>query len=177
MRAFWGFTVTGLENVPEEGGVILAGNHVANADGVLIAVAVAPKRFMRGLGKQEVFKVPLLGWWLKANGQIPLDRRGDVGAMRAAVSVLKDGGCLLVLPEGTRSKTGKPGPAKAGLGFLAGVSGAPVIPVHIIGTDRWPRASRVELRFGPGVRFTGDPSDREASLAFGRDVMSRIFAL
>jgi len=157
--------------------VIISGNHVSNLDGPMIAAAAGKVRFVRGLGKAELFEVPVLGWFLRGTGNIRLDRRGDVGAMRAAIGVLAHGGSLVVFPEGTRSKDGKRGRAKAGVGFLAGSARAQVVPVHITNTDRLPPRAPVEVRFGEPLRYEGDPHDRQACLAFGEMVLDRVFKL
>jgi 1-acyl-sn-glycerol-3-phosphate acyltransferase len=172
----WGYKITGLENVPETGGMILSANHVSNLDGPVIGVSLSGKRFMRGMGKAELYSVPVLGWFLRKTGTFPVDRRGDVAAMRTAAAILAEGGCLLIMPEGTRSKDGKPGKPRAGVGFLAGMSRAPVVPARLIGTDGWPWR-RLEVRFGPPMRYEGDPNDREATLAFAQKVMDRVFSL
>lgn len=177
-RAFWGLRVTGLENVPRTGPVIVAGNHVSNLDGPLLAAAAGPARNLRFLGKAELFRVPVLGWYLRRLGMIPLERsRGDVGALRAALELLRSGGCLGFFPEGTRSKTGLPLPPKGGVGFLAGQSGALVVPARLVNTARFPWGRPLEVRFGEGLRFAGDRRRREDCLAFARRVMDRVFAL
>lgn len=177
-RAFWGLRVSGSEHIPRTGPLIVAGNHVSLADGPLVAVAVSPFRYMRFLGKAELFEIPLLGWYLRNTGSIPLDRqRGDVPAMRAALEILRRGGCLALFPEGTRSKTGSPGRPKGGVGFLAGQAGATVVPAHVINTGAFPWARPLEVRFGPGLKFVGDASAREECLAFAERVMERVFAL
>src|SRR5206468_1869693 len=150
---------------------------VSLADGLLLAIAVGPMRYMRGVGKQELFSVPLLGWFLRNVGFVPLDRRGDVSATRWAIDAVKSGGCLEIFPEGTRSKDGRPGRPKAGVGFLAGHTRALVIPAHLVNTDKFPMPAAMEVRFGEGVRFDGDPADRKACLDFGQKVLDRIFAL
>lgn len=177
-RLLWGLRVTGLENVPRAGAMIVAGNHVANLDGPLIGIALTGVRYMRGMGKAELYRVPILGWFMRRTGTFPVDRsRGDVAAMRAAGAILASGGCLAIMPEGTRSKDGRPLKPRAGVGFLAGLSRAPVVPVHLVGTDRWPGPCRLEARFGPPLRYEGDPNDREATLAFAQSVMDRVFSL
>lgn len=172
-----GLKVSGLEHVPERGPLLVCGNHVSYLDPLALAVAIGKRRYLRGLAKVELYDVPALGWFLRRAGTIPLDRgRGDVGAMRAALSLLEKGGCLGLFPEGTRSRTGKPGKARAGAGFLAGHSGAPVVPVHILGTQRaLPR--RLEVRFGEPMTFSGDASDGEACRRFSQAVLDRVFKL
>lgn len=177
-RVLWGLRVTGLENLPREGPLIVAGNHVSNLDGPLLAAAAASARTLRFLGKAELFRIPVMGWYLRRIGMIPLERRrGDVGAMRAALELLGRGGCLGFFPEGTRAKPDSPLPPKGGIGFLAGESGALVVPARIFNTAGFPWRRPLEVRFGPGLRFSGDRRRREDCLAFARQVMERVFAL
>ncbi|UPT72961.1 MAG: 1-acyl-sn-glycerol-3-phosphate acyltransferase [Elusimicrobiota bacterium] len=77
LSAVWGLKVTGLENVPLDGPLILASNHASNLDGPMMAVSVASRRRPFGVGKKELFDIPVLGWWLRATGNFPLDRQGD----------------------------------------------------------------------------------------------------
>ncbi len=178
IRAVWGLRVAGLEHVPARGPVILAANHVSNLDGPVLSVGASSVRCVRALAKVELFRVPVLGWFLRRMGTIPIDRRaGDVRALRAALEVLEAGGCLGVMPEGTRSKTGVPGRAKAGLGFLASVSQAAVVPARIVNTERCWRLRPLEVRFGPAMRFQGPAGDRQACRKFAQDVLDRVFTL
>ena len=169
--------MSGLEHLPAGGPVILAGNHVSLLDGPLLALAASPRRYVRFLGKAELFRVPVLGWYLARSGSVPLDRRGDVVAMRAALEILRGGGCLALFPEGTRSRTGLPGRPRAGVGFLAGLGGAVVVPARILNTGAFPWGRPLEVRFGAGLSFAGDARDREQCLAFAQRVMERVFAL
>lgn len=177
LRGLFGLKVSGQEHIPERGPVIIAANHVSNLDGPVLAVAAESRRFVRGLGKIELYRVPVLGWYLRNAGTIPLDRKGDVRAMRAAIDLLAAGGCLLMFPEGTRSKTGKRGPAKAGVGFVAAQAKAKVVPAHVINTEHFPPRGAVEARFGEPLTFDGDPHDRAACRKFGEDVLDRAFNL
>lgn len=177
LRIGGGFKVEGLEHLPETGPVIVAGNHEAYVDGVALGVAAAPKRFVQGLAKKELYRIPLLGWFLRNAGTIPLDRRGDVQAMRAALELLKRGGCLGVFPEGTRSKDGRPGRPKAGVGFLAARSGAAVVPARLRGMRDFPLGRGLRVSFGASLRLEDKRADRTACLAFSEEVMRRVFSL
>lgn len=178
LRAFWGIDISGLERLPRSGALIVAGNHVANLDGVLLAVTVSGARCLRFLGKQEAFQVPLLGWFLRQCGCIPLDRsRGDVTALRAAEEVLQRGWSLGLFPEGTRNKTGARVKPKLGVAFLAARTGARVVPVRLMGTSRWPRSGRLEVRFGEPMAFSGDASDKAQLRDFAQAVMDSVFTL
>lgn len=175
--AIWGVKVTGLENVPLDGPVIIACNHVSMIDPPLMSVAVAPRRRPFAVGKKELFEKPILGWWLRNTGNFPLDRGGDAtSAMRAALEVLEKGGCLAIYPEGTRVKPGEKRAPKAGISFLAFRAKAPVVPVRVLGTAEFPRKFPLEARIGEPI---APPSseDRETGLAYAKTVMERIYSL
>lgn len=153
VRRRWPVLVHGAEHVPSEGGVILASNHVGVIDGPLLAV-FAP-RPVHALTKQEMFAGGL-GGFLRAAGQVPLDRyAADPAAIRSCLRVLRDGGVTGIFPEGTRGD-GLLGRFHHGAAYLALVTGAPVVPVTMIGTrppgggsNALPaRDTTVELVFG-----------------------------
>lgn len=178
MTAVWRLKVSGLEHVPAQGAALIAGNHVSFIDPPLVGWAALPKRSLRYLAKMELFRIPILGWFMRNVGCIPLDRsRADVGAVRAALEVLGRGRCLLVFPEGTRSRDGRPGRPRGGVGFLAGKSGAPVVPARVVNTERFLSLGGLEVRFGEPLRFAGDPADRAQCQAFAELVMQRVFSL
>jgi 1-acyl-sn-glycerol-3-phosphate acyltransferase len=178
MMTVWRLKVSGLEHVPARGPVIIAGNHISFIDPPLVGWAALPKRSLRYLAKMELFRIPILGWFLRNVGAIALDRsRADVAAVRTALEVLGRGRCLLVFPEGTRSKDGRPLRPRSGVGFLAGKSGAPVIPARVVNTDRLLSLRPLEVRFGEPLRFSGDPGDRGQCQAFAELVMKRVFSL
>ena len=177
-RILWGLRVYGLEHIPEDGPLIVAGNHNANVDGPLLGVATGlARRFCLPLTKIEIFRVPVAGWFLTKVGTIPLDRRGDVQALRQAIEWVEGGHGLIIFPEGTRSRTGVPGKAKAGAGFLASRTGAPVVPVRIEGTRAWPFTRGLRITFGPPLRFEEKDADREACLRFSQTALDRVLSL
>ena len=148
-----------LEGLPTDGPLILASNHLSNADPPLIASWLTPAmgRAVHWMAKQEALDWPIAGAFLKANGAFGI-RRGaaDTDAFRLAKRVLDDGRVLGTFPEGTRSSTGALQKAKEGVTLLAIRTGAPILPVAVWGTERfWPRGSsflhpggRVHLRVG-----------------------------
>lgn len=173
----FGCKCSGLENIPEEGGVILAANHISNWDPP-VAAAFVPRNVCY-MAKEELFRIPLFGRAIRALGAFPV-RRGasDRAAIRKAINLLSDGACLGVFPEGTRSRTGALGKAEPGLALLAVKSGAPVVPAAIVGTNRifskgcfFPR---VEIRYGKPLTFTAERADRAAMQAFSDRVMAEI---
>jgi 1-acyl-sn-glycerol-3-phosphate acyltransferase len=185
MRLLFGLRSRGAEHVPAEGPVLLVANHASFLDPPLVGgVAPRPLSFM---AKAELFRVPLFGGFIRRLNAHPLRREGgDAGALRAALRVLKNGGALLVFPEGTRGADGILGPAKPGAGMLAVLGGARVVPVYISGSDRaWPRGRRfprpakVTVTFGPPLPVTvgGHASRKDDYEAVSRRMMAAIAGL
>src|SRR5262245_64995830 len=130
----------GVENVPEEGAVIIAGNHPSYLDPVLVALPI--KRKIRFMAWDALFKIPLLGQVIKAVGAFPVDIRRGRGeaAYHEARRVLESGEALGVFPEGQRSDQAAMGDLRAGVARLAVETGAPIVPVTIGGAMRaWPK--------------------------------------
>lgn len=124
--------VIGRENVPMEGGFILALNHRSNFD--VIMGGLSCPRQLHYMAKKELFQNKLLGWFLKKLNAFPLDRGGnDLKAIKTALSLLKSGEVLGIFPEGTRVKEGEDISAKAGVSMLALRAKVPVVPGVIVG--------------------------------------------
>lgn len=153
IRRRYDVTVHGAEHVPATGPVIFAANHIGVIDGPLLAI-FAP-RPVHALTKIEMFQ-GRLGRFLHLSGQIPLDRYvADLGAVKQGLRVLRDGGTVGIFPEGHRG-AGELERFHRGAAYLALVTGAPVVPVIMIGT-REPgghtgslpaKGARIELVFG-----------------------------
>ncbi len=132
----------GLENFPEEGGVLLCANHISNFDPIV--VGILPKRDVYYMAKEELFKVPVFGKIVAMCNAFPVKRgMSDREALRKGLSVLKEGHVLGLFPEGHRSKTGELGKGLAGAGFFALKTDAQVVPCAIIGPYRTFRKLRV----------------------------------
>lgn len=142
----WRTRVTGAEHVPADGPVLLAANHVSAIDGPLL-VGASP-RPLHVMVKQEMF-TGLLGAYLRSAGQIPVDRTGGRTALQQALAVLRRGGAVGIFPEGNRGN-GAVESARAGIAWLAVQSGAPVVPVAILGTRR----TGEDVGHVPGLRRT-----------------------
>lgn len=161
-------TVTGAENMPRTGPVILAPNHTGFLDAPMLMGACP--RPVHTLAKKELFKGPL-GWLLHGVGQIPLDRDDPSRTLiTSGIGVLNKGRVLVVFPEGTRG-AGDFSELRTGLAWFALRSGAPVVPVVFAGTGARGRTlgampglrSRVEVVFGrPVVLPTGGGRTRSA---------------
>ena len=126
-----------FDAIPREGPVILASNHISNADPVIIGAWLTPRlgRRIHWLGKKEMFDWPVVGWMARNGGVVPVDRgAADVEAFRLAQRVLDAGHVLVVFPEGTRSPTGELQVPKDGLAMLALRTNATIVPIGVSNT-------------------------------------------
>jgi len=171
--AWWGrMQVEGLEALPEQGPLLIVGNHDSHWDPVMVGVAALKRRQIRALAKSELWDVRGLAPILNGMGQIPIERgKGDAQALAKAIEALRSGICIGVFPEGTRSR-GKVLRARSGVGRLAlEVPEAHVTLVAIEGTSDltgFPRRPRIRLRFfnpvGGQPRPDEDPAELSARL-------------
>lgn len=170
MYGLWKPRVLGSWKVPATGPVILAVNHSHNIDGPMV-IGVAP-RASHFLVKKEAFVGPL-GPFMRAVGQVEVDRStADRTAVTRALGVLKDGGVLGIFPEGSRGE-GDFAALRAGLAYFAVRSGAPIVPVAVLGSAEKrgrlikalpPLRSRVDVVFGDPFD-AGDGSGRRTRKA------------
>ncbi len=179
VRAWGRLEVSGLEHLPAEGPVLLAGNHDSYWDPVTVGIAGLPRRQIRALAKSELWKVPGLAPVLNGMGQIPIDRGGgDAGAMDRAVAALRDGACIGIFPEATRS-LGRELRARSGLGRLAlDVPEAQIACVAVTGTvdiPRFPERPRVTVRFFSPAQ--GGMREGESPAELGARLLAEIRAL
>ncbi len=166
----------GREHIPESGPIIFAANHRSFLDPFVIATMV--RRPMYYVAKKELFRQRLQGWFLNALGAFPIDRdQGDQGAMGTARAILERGDCVLIFPEGTRVRPGALGAPRRGVGRLALETGAPVVPLAVIGTEHvrrgWRiRPHKVRIRAGRPLRF---PRVEDPSADLARGITDRIW--
>src|SRR5690554_764101 len=177
--------VTGLENVPQNGGVILAVNHLSYLDAPLIFV-VSTRDDVTALVTSKYQKHWLFRRLINGVRGIWINREeADVHALKAALAYLQQGGALGIAPEGTRSTTGSLIPAKTGAAYLATKAGVPIVPVAVTGTETAVRKllsfrrPHIILRFGKPFHLPPlDRKDRAGSLQRNTDaIMCRIAAL
>lgn len=134
VRLLYRLEATGLENVPEEGGIILCPNHTSNADPVLLAITL--KRQIYFMAKAELFNNKFLGKLFKMVGAFPVNRgKGDSSAINTAENILENGEQLGLFIEGTRSKTGDFLRPKTGCAMIAYKTNMPILPICITGKD------------------------------------------
>ncbi len=148
LRSYIRLIVKGNENVPANGSVIIAANHCSYLDPPLIGLGLP--RQVTYLAKEELFSIPLLGWWLRSIGSYPVARgKGDIRVIKTALRLLKEDKTILIFPEGTRSSDGNLQPLEKGLAWLALKAGVSVLPVYTSDTFRlYPRSARFPK---PGV--------------------------
>ena len=184
LRTFADWRVTGTENVPPMGPLVVIANHMSNVDSSLLGSSI-PRR-LNYLAKDDIFQAggPIGRWFLTNYGAFPIDRVGaDARAFRWALRMLQRDAALVIFPEGTRSRNAQMNQAKRGAVSLILKSGAPVLPVGITGTERLGHFMRVanptgRLRVNIGQPFSlpsieGRPS-REVLESLTTDVMSRV---
>lgn len=175
--------VEGREHVPRTGPVILAANHRSFLDSIFLPLVV--RRRVTFVAKAEYFDDPKTAWFFRGVGQIPIRREGGSASERAldaAMDVLRRGGVFAIYPEGTRTRDGYLHRGHTGVARLALRSGAPIVPVGLIGTDevqpvdrKLPRLFRpVTIRFGEPIdcaRYTGAAQERLALRELTDEVM------
>jgi glycerol-3-phosphate dehydrogenase (NAD(P)+) len=166
----------GREHIPAEGPVIVAANHRSFLDPFVIATMA--RRPMYYVAKKELFRQRWLAWILNALGAFPVDRgAADAESIDTAKAILARGDIVLIFPEGTRTRPGSLGRPKRGVGRLALETGAPVVPVAVIGTEAvrrgWRiRPHKVRIRAGRPLRF---PKVETVSPALAGAVTDRIW--
>jgi 1-acyl-sn-glycerol-3-phosphate acyltransferase len=166
----------GSEHIPADGPVIIAANHRSFLDPFVIGTMA--KRPMYYVAKKELFKRRWQAWILNALGAFPVDRgASDEESVKTSKEILARGDIVLIFPEGTRIRPGALGRPKRGVGRLALETGAPVVPVAVIGTESvrrgWRiRPHKVRIRAGRPLRF---PTVEHASRALAGAVTDRIW--
>jgi 1-acyl-sn-glycerol-3-phosphate acyltransferase len=152
----------GVENLPANGGFVLAANHVSNFDPWPLGIPLWPQRYLRFMAKSELFWWPL-GPLIRAGGAFKVRRgEGDVDAMNKAVELVRAGHVVVMFPHGTRQRKGlvkrhEPR-AHTGAARIALAGGVPLVPAAISGTDRLRHLGPLRVRYGRPLALDGlDP--------------------
>ncbi|MEV7677185.1 lysophospholipid acyltransferase family protein [Streptomyces sp. NPDC088341] len=193
MRLMFRIRVEGAENIPGSGPVILAGNHLTFIDSMILPLVCDRQVFF--IGKDEYvtgkgLKGRMMAWFFTGVGMIPVDRdggRGGVAALMTGRRVLEEGNVFGIYPEGTRSPDGRLYRGRTGIARLTLMTGAPVVPFAMIGTDKlqpngtgMPRTGKVTVRFGKPMEFSryeGMDRDRYVLRAVTDSVMTEVMEL
>ena len=193
LRGLWRPQITGTEHIPPTGGAILASNHLSIFDSIFLPFLVtrpvtfaAKSEYFTGTSPAQRFTAA----YMRATKQLSVEREGARAAqetLQAALDLVKAGELFGIYPEGTRSPDGRLYRGRTGVGWLALASGAPVIPVAMVGTDRVlppghaiPTLHRVEVRIGKPLTFEEYQDVRPAARArrsITDEVMEAIRAL
>lgn len=167
----------GRENVPKEGGVIVAFNHKSNFDPVVAGLSC--KRPLCFMAKEELFKNPVFGTLIKALGAFPVRRgKGDIGAIKSSLKILGEGKAMLMFPEGHRIKDGRKVKAKPGVALIAQRAQVPVVPVCISGEYKW--MHKITVTYGKPIsleEYYGQKPEQEKIQQLADNVLDEIRAL
>jgi 1-acyl-sn-glycerol-3-phosphate acyltransferase len=188
LRVLYRVRIEGREHLPRRGSVILAANHRSFLDSIFLPMVVG--RRVTYVAKAEYFDDPKTAWFFRSVGQIPIRREGGTaseGALAAATDVLETGGVFGIYPEGTRTRDGYTHRGHTGVARLAIRTGAPVVPVGLVGTDecqptdkKLPKVFRtVRIRFGAPISAAhyADADDRLALRRLTDEIMFEIVQL
>jgi 1-acyl-sn-glycerol-3-phosphate acyltransferase len=141
----------GLQNVPTKGAFVLVSNHQSFLDPIFCGIPL--KTHLHFLARDTLFTKRFFGWLISSVNTIPLKQNeADLTAMRKVIAKLKEGCCVCLFPEGTRTADGKITPFKPGLGLLCRRGQAAIVPVLIDGAfECWPRHKKI---FSPGKKIS-----------------------
>lgn len=177
----------GLENYPKKGPFIIAINHNSSFD--ISSMAIGVRFIAHGMGKKELFEVPFLRWWLKKINVHPIIRHAsDKEGFDKIINILKNGGKVIIAPEGTRKwKNGIAPRPKTGMVRLAQTVNCPIVPLGISGTRNilppgalLPRWSKIVVRVGTPIYLDSVeviPQNYEILLQQAYEVMDRLYEL
>jgi 1-acyl-sn-glycerol-3-phosphate acyltransferase len=176
--------IRGAENIPNEGGVLMASNHASFLDPPVVGVGYRgrPIHFM---ARDTLWKSKFGNWWMTRVGCIPVSRgTGDIKALKLTIKALKEGKVMSMFPEGTRTEDGELKTAKGGIGFIIEKSGCVVVPAYIDGTykahpkgARFIKPTKVTITYGKPITqedFQALGSGREAYDKHAALIMQRI---
>ncbi len=158
LKVLYRISCTGVENIPESGGVIIASNHAAYVDPPCVGSCIP--REVAYFAKKELFSVPIVREFISYTNSIPVDRQGfSRSSLNEIIKRLKNGWAVLIFPEGTRTKTGEFLEPKKGAGMTAVMADVPVVPCFVEGSFRAkPFLSKITVHFLPPFK----PSEIQA---------------
>ena len=183
MKFVYRLQARGMENLPAEGGFVIAANHTSNFDPWPLGFPLWPRRQLHFMAKVELFN-PILGPPLRAGGAFPVKRgESDVQAVETAVRLCREGKVVAMFPEGTRKSKGlvkkfehRP---RSGSARIAMAAGVPLVPAAIKGTDRLSHLAKLKVSYGEPVPVDDleGMTPRDASQVATDRLMARIYSL
>ena len=181
MKIFLFFTfrveTVGREKEVEKGGVIYAANHMSCYDPVVIAAT--SKRQISFMGKKELFKFKPFGYILKSLGAFPVNRgKGDIGAVKTGLSILKQERVMMLFPEGKRIDKNEKVPAKPGVAMFAIHAKVPVLPIKICGEYKFMR--KIKVIYGEPIyldEYYDQKLNSEKLTEISQKILDTIYAL
>ena len=169
--------VVGLEDFPEEGALLCA-NHASGWDPIILALNLPRDSRLTVMAKDSLFRIPLLGFFLKKLGIFPVKRGGnDLTAMKTAMKVLGGGNRLLVFPEGTRVEEQGEVEAKGGVTMMATRTGVPMVPIYCGGKHKFLRKTTIVFGKPYMPVIAGRRPTPDENRAIAREILDRIYAL
>ena len=170
----------GRENLPQEGGFVLACNHVSNFDPWPLGMPLWPRRFLRFMAKSELYWFPV-NLILNGAGAFPIRRgQADAEAIENAVRLAREGNIIAMFPEGTRRRKGlmktREARPRTGAARIALEAGVPLIPAAIAGTDKLTRLGPLRVAYGTPVDLDDlrEQDVRDAAVVATERLMARI---
>lgn len=174
---FYPVKVHGIDNIPDNGKLILCSNHVSNWDPIFISIGFSRK--INWMGKAELFQNKVLAFLIKKLGVFPVNREGtDINAIKNALRVLKNNEILGIFPEGTRVREFNPKNAKHGAALLSIRSKSPILPVYI--ESNYKIFNKVNIYIGSPIKyyetFNKNIGSKDYSL-ISKDLLQTIYDL
>ena len=153
VRLLFRFKCCDFNKIPDKGAAVVCCNHTSLTDIIMLVVGVKHRQLFF-MAKKELFDNKIAGWFFTKMGGFPVNREGsDMGAIKKAQNIIKEGKLLCIFPEGTRSKDGKIHKGKAGAALVALGTKSPVIPISIYRKGRPGLFNRTTLRCGDAVPY------------------------
>ena len=181
-KFFHSFRTSGADSLPP-GPLILAPNHASYLDPPATGCGLFRATYY--LARHTLFKPPIASWLLPSIGSIPVNQNSPgPSSLKNIFEVFKNGGTLVLFPEGQRTFDGSLRKAEPGIGMIAARANVPVVPVHIIGSREamprngsWHPFRPIRVVYGQPMRFSGDPKSRQDFQKFADEIMSAISKL
>jgi len=177
--------ISGLENIPDKGSLLLIGNHISIVDPILLTGAI-PNRFMISMAKSETLNSPIESFGLKAWGNFVVNRgEVDRAALNNSIDLLKAEQVLWIAPEGTRNPDGL-GEVRGGVSYIASKADTVLVPTAVCGAQGWGKTLRrlkrvhAKILFGRPFRFVlpeGERLSREVRDEMMREAMYQLAML